>query len=195
MTDPADLGVLEAASALAARELSSRELTEACLARIRERDGNHSFDGDPESINAWVRVYEEDALEAAARADEMLAAGGRLPSLLGVPVGLKDLYEVAGKPITASSRVLHDVPEHDCDVWQRLRAAGMILLGHLHTHEFAVGGTTDQVGNPHDLTRTAGGDLTIARPSGQVLDVLTLTTMVRVLPPHDTVADAFAALG
>lgn len=45
------------------------------------------------------------------------------------------------------------------------------------------------------LTRTAGGDLTIARPSGQVLDVLTLTTMVRVLPPHDTVPDAFAALG
>ncbi|TKR23822.1 STAS domain-containing protein [Cellulomonas hominis] len=43
-------------------------------------------------------------------------------------------------------------------------------------------------------TRTAGGDLTIARPTGQVLDVLTLTTMIRVLPPHETVADAFAAL-
>lgn len=42
--------------------------------------------------------------------------------------------------------------------------------------------------------RTAGGDLTIARPTGQVLDVLTLTTMIRVLPPHETVADAFAAL-
>ncbi len=45
------------------------------------------------------------------------------------------------------------------------------------------------------ITRTAGGDLTIARAGGQVLDVLTLTTMTRVLPPHETVADAFAALG
>lgn len=44
------------------------------------------------------------------------------------------------------------------------------------------------------VTRTAGGDLTIARPTGQVLDVLTLTTMIRVLPPHETVADAFGAL-
>lgn len=44
-------------------------------------------------------------------------------------------------------------------------------------------------------TREAGGNLTIARPGGQVLDVLTLTTMVRILPPHDSVADAFAALG
>ncbi len=66
MTNPADLGVVEASAALAARTLSSRELTEACLARIRERDGTHSYDGDPGSINAWVRVYEEDALAAAA---------------------------------------------------------------------------------------------------------------------------------
>ncbi|HXH96923.1 MAG TPA: hypothetical protein VNH40_06905, partial [Gaiellaceae bacterium] len=61
MSDPADLGVVEAATLLSRRELSARELTEACLARIRERDGTHSHDGDPQSINAWVRVYEEDA--------------------------------------------------------------------------------------------------------------------------------------
>jgi aspartyl-tRNA(Asn)/glutamyl-tRNA(Gln) amidotransferase subunit A len=152
-----DLGVVEAATLLAQRELTATELTTACLDRIESTDGAHSHDGDPHSINAWVRVYAGDALDAAKRADELLAAGGERPPLLGVPVGLKDLYEVAGKPVTASSRVLHDVPSHDCDVWQRLRAAGMILLGHLHTHEFAVGGTTDQVGNPHDLTRTAGG--------------------------------------
>ena len=152
-----DLGVVEAAALLAQREITAGELTAACLDRIRTTDGVHSHDGDPESINAWVRVYEEDALEAAAKADEVLAGGGERAPLLGVPIGLKDLYGVAGKPITASSRLLHDVPDEDCDVWQRLRAAGMILLGHLHTHEFAVGGTTDQVGNPHDLARTAGG--------------------------------------
>ena len=82
---------------------------------------------------------------------------GPAPALTGVPVGLKDLFAVAGKPVTASSRLLDDVPAEDCDVWQRLRAAGMVLLGHLHTHEFAAGGTTDQVGSPWDLRRSAGG--------------------------------------
>ena len=156
MSHPADLGVLEAAAALRARTLSARELVGACLARIRERDGAHSHDGDPGSVNAWVRVYEEDAFEAAARADERLA-GGDAPELCGVPIGLKDLYAVAGKPLTASSRVLDEVPDRDCDAWARLSAAGMVLLGHLHTHEFACGGTTDQVGNPWSLERSAGG--------------------------------------
>jgi aspartyl-tRNA(Asn)/glutamyl-tRNA(Gln) amidotransferase subunit A len=156
LSGPADLGVVEASAALARRELSAVELAQACLARIRERDGEHSYDGDPASINAWVRVYEEDALAAAARADERLAAGDA-PALCGVPVGLKDIYAVAGKPLTASSRVLDEVPERDCDVWARLSAEGMVLLGHLHTHEFAAGGTTDQVGNPWALDRSAGG--------------------------------------
>src|SRR5690606_34925016 len=133
------------------------ELTEACLDRIEAVDGEHSFEGDPASINAWVRVYADDALDAAACADERRAAAGELPPLLGVPIGLKDLYTVAGKPVTASSRVLADVPTHHCDAWRRLEAAGMVLLGHLHTHEFAAGGTTDQVGNPWDRTRSAGG--------------------------------------
>lgn len=155
-TDPADLGVTEAVALLRDGSLSSLEFVEACLRRIAERDGTHSHDGDPASINAWVRVYEEEAIEAAKRADEG-RDGERRPPLHGVPIGLKDLYAVAGKPLTASSRVLEDVPERDSDVWVRLREAGMILLGHLHTHEFAVGGTTDQVGNPWSLDRTAGG--------------------------------------
>jgi aspartyl-tRNA(Asn)/glutamyl-tRNA(Gln) amidotransferase subunit A len=154
-TDPADLGVTEAASLLAAGAVSSVELVEACLRRISERDGTHSHDGDPASINAWVRVYADEAVEAARRADQRRDGDDR--PLNGVPVGLKDLYAVAGKPLTASSRVLEDVPNRDSDVWAALKAAGMILLGHTHTHEFAVGGTTDQVGNPWALERTAGG--------------------------------------
>jgi len=154
--DAADLGVLEASDLLRQRALSARDLAEACLARIRERDGVHSHEGDPRSVNAWVRVYEEDALAAAAAADERLARGDA-PVLCGIPIGLKDLYAVAGKPLTASSRVLDDVPDRDCDAWASLSAAGMVLLGHLHTHEFACGGTTDQVGNPWSLERSAGG--------------------------------------
>src|SRR5690242_18235340 len=152
-TDPADLGVAEAAALLARRELSSVELVSACLRRIRERDGRHSFDGDPGSINAWARVYEEDALAAAAAADARVHAS----PLRGIPVGLKDLYAVAGKPLRASSRVLDEVPSRDSDVWAALARAGMVLLGHLHTHEFAAGGMTDQVGSPWALDRTAGG--------------------------------------
>jgi aspartyl-tRNA(Asn)/glutamyl-tRNA(Gln) amidotransferase subunit A len=122
----------------------------------------HSHDGDPASINAWVRVYEEDAIAAAVLADERLSAAGvrrdgPAPVLTGIPLGLKDLYGVAGKPLTASSRLLADVPAEDCDAWRQLAAAGMVLLGHLHTHEFAAGGTTDQVGSPWDLERSAGG--------------------------------------
>ncbi len=155
-SDPADLGVVEAAALLAARELSAAELAFACLARIGERDGTHSFDGDPDSINAWARVYADTARDAARAADARLAAGGA-PRLCGIPIGLKDLYGVAGKPLTASSRQPVEQPTRDCDVWARLAGAGMVLLGHLHTHEFAAGGTTDQVGNPWDLTRSPGG--------------------------------------
>jgi len=156
VTEPADLGVVEAGTLLQRGELSARELAESCLARIRERDGTHSHDGDPGSINAWVRVYEEDALAAADRADVLLA-GGEASPLCGVPIGLKDLYAVAGKPLTASSSLLDDVPARSSEAWGRLEAAGMVLLGHLHTHEFAAGGTTDQVGNPWDLDLSVGG--------------------------------------
>ena len=152
-----DLGVVDAASLLARREVTASELTAACLDRIASIDGPHSRDGDEGSVNAFIRVYAQDALDTAARADELLATDDTLPALLGVPIGLKDLYGVAGKPITASSDVMHEVPVDDCDVWSRLKSAGMILLGHVHTHEFAAGGTTDQVGNPWDLSRTAGG--------------------------------------
>lgn len=156
MDGAAELGVLEASRLLARRSLSAAELTEACLTRIRERDGEHSHDGDPASINAWVRVYEEDARAAAAAADDRLARGDA-PPLCGIPIGLKDLYAVAGKPLTASSRVLDDVPDRDCDTWTALSREGMVLLGHVHVHEFACGGTTDQVGSPWALERSAGG--------------------------------------
>jgi aspartyl-tRNA(Asn)/glutamyl-tRNA(Gln) amidotransferase subunit A len=161
-TDPADLGVIEAASLLRNRELSAGELVAACLRRI-SADGPPSADGSPDAVNAFVRVYAEEALETARRLDDtrLSARGveqnGPPPPLCGVPIGLKDLYAVAGHPLTASSTLLHEVPDTDSEVWRRLRGAGMVLVGHTHTHEFAAGGTTDQVGNPHALERSAGG--------------------------------------
>jgi aspartyl-tRNA(Asn)/glutamyl-tRNA(Gln) amidotransferase subunit A len=158
--DPADLSLLEAAGELRARRLSAVELLAACERRIEARNGGQpSFDGAPDAVNAWVRLYPELAAEQARAADDRLAReGGAAPLVCGVPVGLKDLYAVAGLPLTASSRMLeNNVAEADCEVWRRLRERGMVLLGHTHTHEFACGGTTDQVGNPWALDRVAGG--------------------------------------
>src|SRR3954447_23492520 len=156
MTDLTALSVGEMGALLAAGEVSAVELLDAHLQRIGAVDGAHSHDGDPRSVNAWVRIYDQDARAAAARADERLAAGPA-PALCGIPVGLKDLYGVAGHPLTASSRALDLVPATDCEAWRRWRAAGAVLVGHLHTHEFACGGSTDQVGNPWALDRTPGG--------------------------------------
>ncbi|MGH2858923.1 MAG: amidase [Solirubrobacteraceae bacterium] len=158
--DPADLGVVEAAALLRAGQLSATELTEACLARVRERNGGEpTLDGDPAAINAWARLYEAQAREGARAADERRARErDRAPLLCGIPIGVKDIYAIGGLPLTASSRVLEgNVPEHDATVWARLRDDGMVLIGHTHTHEFAAGGTTDQVGNPWSETRIVGG--------------------------------------
>jgi aspartyl-tRNA(Asn)/glutamyl-tRNA(Gln) amidotransferase subunit A len=158
--DPADLGVLEAAALLRSRALAAVELLEACQARIAARNGGEpTFDGTPGAINAWVRLYPELALEMARAADERLAADPEgAPPLCGIPLALKDLFGVEGLPVTASSRVLDgNVAGADSAAWRRLRERGMVLLGHTHTHEFAAGGTCDQVGNPWAVDRSAGG--------------------------------------
>ena len=161
MSDAADLGVLEAAEQLRARRLSSAELTDACLRRIEERNGGPpTLDGAPDAVNAWVRLYPDLAREHAARADERRGREGEAaPPLCGIPIALKDLYAVQGLPLTASSRVLDPDARaaNDSVAWAALREQGMVLLGHTHTHEFAAGGTTDQVGNPHALNLIAGG--------------------------------------
>jgi aspartyl-tRNA(Asn)/glutamyl-tRNA(Gln) amidotransferase subunit A len=160
ITDPADLGVLGAAALLRSRELSAVELLAACQRRILGRNGGQpSFDGAPGAVNAWIRLYPEAALEQAAAADRRLAREGlAAPLLCGIPLGLKDLFAVEGLPVTASSRVLaNHVAPRSSTAWRRLAAAGMVLAGHTHTHEFGAGGTTDQVGNPRALDHSAGG--------------------------------------
>jgi aspartyl-tRNA(Asn)/glutamyl-tRNA(Gln) amidotransferase subunit A len=161
--NPADLGVLEAAALLQAGLLTSAELTAACQARIAARNGGApTFDGAPDAVNAWVRLYPEVAGRLAAAADARLAAARRSPDraplLTGVPVALKDLYAVQGLELTASSRILAgNVAPGDSAVWRRLAANGMVLLGHTHTDEFAFLAVTPQCGNPWQLARAAGG--------------------------------------
>jgi aspartyl-tRNA(Asn)/glutamyl-tRNA(Gln) amidotransferase subunit A len=171
--NPADLTVLEAASLLQAGKLSSAELTAACQARISERNGAISFTGSDSEINAWIRTYPEIASTTAAAADARLAKQRRhhrhAPALTGVPIGLKDLYAVKGLPVTASSKILGgdlatgenaiagNVASGDATAWRRLEDAGMVLLGHAHTDEFAFLAVTPQCGNPWDTTLITGG--------------------------------------
>ena len=160
VTEPADLGVLEAAAELRARRLSARELLAAVLARIEALGADApTFEGAADAVNAWARLYPERAEAEARAADERIAREGEAtPLLCGVPIRLKDLYSVKDLPLNASSRVLADnVAAEDSAVWTRLAADGMVLVGHTHTHEFAFGGTSDQVGNPWALDRSAGG--------------------------------------
>ena len=160
MTNLADYSILESFALLAAAS-SSPDILEACLDRVAARGPAH-HDGAPRRRRLGARLRGRRARAAARRADERLAAARRDDgdppgALCGIPIGLKDLYAVAGKPLTASSLVADLAPDEDCVVWANLAARGMVLVGHLHTHEWAAGGSTDQVGNPWALDRTAGG--------------------------------------
>jgi aspartyl-tRNA(Asn)/glutamyl-tRNA(Gln) amidotransferase subunit A len=147
--DPAELTLVELLPLLGKRELSARELTEACLRRVAAAEP---------LVRAFVTLTPERALAAADAADADRAAGRPVGALAGVPVGVKDLYLTAGTPTTASSRVLAGWdPGLDSAVWERLRAAGAGLLGKTTTHEFAYGTASAPSRNPWDPARTPGG--------------------------------------
>ncbi|GAA2094854.1 amidase [Streptomyces albiaxialis] len=146
---PHELTLAEASRALASRELSPVELTDALLDRIDAVDGH---------LGAYVTVVADAARAAAARAEREIAAGAHKGPLHGVPMALKDLIDVAGLPTTASSRVREGHrAERDATVAARLSGAGSVLLGKVHTHEFAFGLTTPQTRNAWDGDRVAGG--------------------------------------
>lgn len=124
-----DLTAAGAAEKIRAGKLSPVELVEACLERIRALDGR---------LKAWVHVDEAGAL-ATARELEREAENGRFRGPLhGVPVGVKDIFHVAGMPTTAGARAwAHRQPTEDAASVALLRAAGAIVLGKTHTTEFA----------------------------------------------------------
>lgn len=145
-TNPADLTVAQASGQLAAGALSAVELTSACLERIMNRD---------QAYGAWLHVYRDDALAAARGSDARRSAGQALAAVDGIPVGLKDVIGAAGYPLTGDSSALEgNIAAHDAGAWARLRAAGMVLLGHLHCGEFACGTWGC---NPWDPTFSPGG--------------------------------------
>ncbi len=132
MTELHWLTASEASRAFAARTLSPVELLDALLARIAQLDPK---------LHAFIRL-DADAARAAARAAETEITAGRIRGPLhGVPVGVKDIIDVAGLPTTCHSKILLDnVAQQDAAVIARLRQAGAIVLGKTATHEFALGG-------------------------------------------------------
>src|SRR5688572_2203953 len=135
------------------RELSARELIEATLARIEEKNG---------AVNAVVTL-DPTALEQARALDAKMARGGPVGLLHGLPVGIKDVTPVGGGRTTYGSLLYADhVPAEDAEVVRRLRAAGAVILGKTNTPEFATGANTfnevfGRTRNPWNLERSAGG--------------------------------------
>jgi aspartyl-tRNA(Asn)/glutamyl-tRNA(Gln) amidotransferase subunit A len=130
--------VAQLAAALAAGRTSSRELVEQALGRIGEPGG--------EGSRAFLKVHADGARAEADAADRLRKAGVRRSPVDGLPVSLKDLFDVAGEVTRAGSKVLSLEAERDAAAVARLRAAGAIFIGRTNMVEFAFGG----VGlNPH----------------------------------------------
>ncbi|MGF0224564.1 Asp-tRNA(Asn)/Glu-tRNA(Gln) amidotransferase subunit GatA [Dietzia natronolimnaea] len=144
----------ELAGRIAAREVSSEEVTRAHLDRISEVDGE---------INAFLHVGADEALDAARTVDARLAAGEELGPLAGVPVALKDVFTTTDAPTTCGSRMLEGYRSpYDATVTARLREAGIPILGKTNMDEFAMGSSTENSAygptrNPWDPSRTPGG--------------------------------------
>ena len=166
MTTPADSLTEAFAHELAARlragEITSREITQAHLARAHRTD---------RGLHAWLTLDDERALDEADAADARIAAArgegdgalDRLHPLLGIPVALKDLVSVAGGQATAGSHILEGYrAPFDAHITERLRDAGAVILGKTNMDEFAMGSSTEHsafgpTSNPWDLDRVPGG--------------------------------------
>lgn len=154
MNELLDSSAVTIARAIRSREVSSREVTLAFLARIRERNP---------ALNAAVQVADERALAEAASVDAALARGSAVGPLAGVPFTAKDVFDTEGVVTAVGlSERAGFVPERDAVAVARLRGAGAILLAKSNCPPGGGGGLTDnpvygRTNNPYDLARTPGG--------------------------------------
>jgi aspartyl-tRNA(Asn)/glutamyl-tRNA(Gln) amidotransferase subunit A len=150
----AAMSLVQAADKLRKRQVSSVELTRACLDRIAALDS---------TLHGFITVMRDSATEQARVADEEILRGEYRGAMHGIPVAIKDLVDVASVRTTAGSRLFANrVAEHDAPVVETLRAAGAVIVGKTNLHEFAYGGSGaisafGATRNPHDPERMSGG--------------------------------------
>jgi aspartyl-tRNA(Asn)/glutamyl-tRNA(Gln) amidotransferase subunit A len=144
------------AADLAAGRTTSRELVEAALARIADPAG--------EGKRVFVRVHDQAARTAAEAQDQLRQSGYVASPLAGIPVSIKDLFDVAGEVTLAGSRALDDMPPATADapIVARLKAAGAVIIGRTNMTEFAFSGVGinphyGTPGNPYDRSLIPGG--------------------------------------
>ncbi len=152
--DLTKLTIAELQEQLQKRAVTAREIAEAHLKRIDERDPQ---------VKAFLRLSPERALEQAAAIDRLVEKKQPLPPLAGVPMAVKDVIATREVPTTAGSRILENYrPPYDATAVSRLEQAGAVILGKTNCDEFAMGSSTENSSyfptrNPHDLERVPGG--------------------------------------
>ncbi len=150
--DTRTLTLAQARTLLDTKEVSARELCDAYLARIAERN---------DELNAYLEVF-DDAAAAAEEADARIARGEQTP-LTGIPLAIKDNILIHGKRATSASRMLEQyTAAYEATAIARLKEQGSVFLGRTNMDEFALGSSTENSAygptrNPHDETRVPGG--------------------------------------
>src|SRR5262245_21266956 len=153
-TQIASASAIDLAAGLRAGQWSSAEIVDACLQRITALNGELGrFDANG-ALNAFIRTFPERARSDTRQAKPR----GRQPSWSGIPVALKDVFSVAGEPVTVGTPafVSYRAPR-DCALWSRWKEGGAVLLGHTQAQRFVSGITTPQTANPWNPQLIAGG--------------------------------------
>jgi Asp-tRNA(Asn)/Glu-tRNA(Gln) amidotransferase A subunit family amidase len=154
LTEPCDLSAVAARALIGAKKLSASELLESCIRRT---------DAVDPAVNAMVARDDERARAAAKQADAATMRGDALGPLHGLPIGVKDLENVAGLRTTYGSELFRDfVPDGDQLIVASVRKAGAIVLGKTNTPEWGAGANTRNAvygatGNPFDPSLSAAG--------------------------------------
>lgn len=152
-----DLSIQEATEGLKGKKFSCNELLQSCLDRIKKLD---------KDLNAFITVDEENAISQADKYDQLINTSKEIfeeKPLLGIPVGVKDLYSTKDLKTTAGSKIINNyIPPYDGTAIARLRNAGVIIIGKTNQDAWGHGssGENSDVGstkNPYDLSRVPGG--------------------------------------